>query len=343
MKYVPITKDTTLSELINIVGERNIDYVLQVNGLTRSVKIGQQLLNRTSNLSSLDMATNMQTKINVLNSLVSNSDVYEKAALGDDRDWYSLSKYGTFYNYVKIPDEILVPLSSGILGNDEPISNDLYKQCMESLLGRRVDVPENTIDPTIFNEYSSTATIPYGLSTGVTSSKSVNPFEWFELPWGKITLYSSISGKSKDFPVYPEEYSDGYSANYEQMPNMLYQYEPWQVYKDSGPRQNSFTFTMHRDMWTGDHRDGLANELVRFCEANCFPNYAGSSVIAPKVTLYLNGDNLITGVMTSCKVDWSGPLGLDGFYLVLKLTLEITEVSPEPLNYQTVLNKGLIK
>lgn len=343
MKYVPITKDTTLSELISIVGERNIDYVLQANGLSRTVKIGEQLIDRTSNLDSNDLFTDYQTKLNVLNSLVSDSDVYEKAALGEDRDWYSLSKYGTFYNYIKIPDEIDIPVSSGILGNGEPISNDLYKQCADSLLGKRIDTERNTIDPTIFNEYNSTVDTTYGLSVNSDKYKNVNPFQWFNLPWGKISLYSSVSGKSRDFPVYPEEYSDGYTANYDQMPNMLYQYEPWQIYKDSGPRQNTFTFMMHRDMWTGDHRDGLANELVRFCEANCFPNYAGSSVIAPKVTLYINGDNLITGVMTSCKADWSGPLGLDGYYLELKLTLDITEVSPEPLNYQTVLNKGLIR
>ena len=343
MKYVPITKDTTLAELTNIVGERNIDYVLQVNGLTRSVKIGQQLLNRTNNLDSKDLATDAQTKLNVLNSLVSDSDVYEKAALGDDKDWYSLAKYGSFHDYIKIPDEIAIPMSSGILGNGEPISNDLYRQCADSLLGRRVDVPENTIDPTIFNEYNSSTSMSYGLSVSNGKYGHVNPFEWFSLPWGKISLYSSISKTSEDFPVYPEEFSDGYTANYEQMPNMLYQYEPWQVYKDSGPRQISFNFTMHRDMWTGDHRDGRANKLVRFCEANCFPRYSGSSVIAPTVTLYLNGDNLITGVMTSCKVDWSGPLGLDGFYLVLKLTIEITEVSPDALSYDTISKKGLIK
>lgn len=343
MKYVPISENTTLSDLINIVGERNIDYILQANGLTRSVKIGKQLLDRTAHLSDSELATNAQTKLNVLNSLVADSDVYEKAALGDDRDWYSLAKYGTFYNYIKIPDEISIPASSGILGNGEPISNDLYEQCADSLLGKRPYTEPNTIDPTIFNEFNPAASAGYAVSVGTGKYTKVDPFEWFTLPWGKITLYSSISEQSKDFPVYPDEYSDGYSANYEQMPNMLYQYEPWQVYKDSGPRQNTFTFTMHRDMWTGDHRDGLANELVRFCEANCFPEYAGSSVMAPKVTLYLNGDNLITGVMTSCKVDWSGPLGLDGFYLMLKLTIEITEVSPEPLNYQTVYNKGLIK
>ena len=99
---------------------------------------------------------------------------------------------------------------------------------------------------------------------------------------------------------------------------------------------------MHRDMWTGDHRDGLANKLVRFCEANCFPNYKGSAVQTPTVTLYINGENLITGVLNSAKVDWSGPIGLDGFYLELKLILDITEVSKEALNFNTVKAKGLI-
>ena len=152
MKYVPISENTTLSDLINIVGERNIDYILQANGLIRSVKIGKQLLDRTAYLADVDFATNAQTKLNVLNSLVADSDVYEKAALGDDRDWYSLAKYGTFYNYIKIPDEISIPASSGILGNGEPISNDLYEQCVDSLLGKRPYTEPNTIDPIIFNE-----------------------------------------------------------------------------------------------------------------------------------------------------------------------------------------------
>jgi hypothetical protein len=144
------------------------------------------------------------------------------------------------------------------------------------------------------------------------------------------------------FPVYPEEYDDGVSANYEEMGEMLYQYEPWKVYKSSGPRENTFTFKMHRDMWTGDHRDGNANALIRGCEANCYPDYDGSLVNVPIVTLYIHGSNLITGVMTSCKTHWSGPIGLDGYYLCCDLTLTIVEVSPQALNYNTVRSKGLI-
>ena len=53
------------------------------------------------------------------------------------------------------------------------------------------------------------------------------------------------------FPVYPEELDDGVVANYEDMSEMLYQYEPWKVYKSSGPREMTFTFNFHRDMWSG--------------------------------------------------------------------------------------------
>lgn len=332
MKYLQITPTTTLSQLADIVGERNVDYVLNANGLTRSVNIGKQLFDRNT-AGSIDA----QSKISVLNGLVANSDVYEKAALGTEADWYSLYTYGTFTDCIVIPDEIDLPSSDTILGNGEPISDDLYKKCNASL--------KNTgeVDPGIFTEYSVSALNAYGMQSGSYNSKNINPFEWFNLPWGKVSLYSSLSNSSIDFPVYPEEYSDGYSANYDQMPSMLYQPEPWYVYKDSGPRQNTFTFKMHRDMWTGDHRDGLANKLVRFCEANCFPRYEGSAVYTSRVSLYINGKNLITGILTSCKADWSGPIGLDGFYLELTLSLEITEVSAYPLNYDTVMNKGLIQ
>lgn len=343
MKFLQITPQTTLSQISDIVGERNIDYVLNANGLTRSVNIGKQLFGRD-----LSGQTDAQIKMSILNTLVGSSDVFEKAALGTDADWMSLYKYGTFPDCIMIPDEIPISLSSMVFGNDEPVSALIYDKCNTSLK------EYGEVDPLIFTEYSVISS-NFGVSTGNGDNLTDNffnmlangvtnkdPFEWFNIPWGKITLYSSITNDSVEFPVYPEDISDGYSATYDQMPNLLYQYEPWQVYKSSGPRQNSYTFHMHRDMWTGDHRDGLANKLIRYCEANCFPDYNGSAVNAPLVTLYMNGENLITGVLNSVKVDWSGPLGLDGFYLEFKLTLDITEVSKEPLNYTSVRNKGLI-
>jgi hypothetical protein len=330
MQFVNITPNTTLSDLADIVGDRNVDSVLNANGLTRTVNIGNQLVTRASNI----ISTDYQTKIKVLNTLTADSDVYEKAALSNESDWGSLATYGTFSDYIKMPPELKIPLSEGILGNGEPVPSTILRRVKESLS------KSHEVDPTIFNNYSSSAG-SYGIAS--TSSSITNPFQWFKLPWGKVSLYSSISGEKIDFPVYPEELSDGVSASYDEMSDMLYQYEPWKVYKSSGPRENSYTFHMHRDMWTGNHADGCANDLIRACEANCYPEYNGSTVNAPKVTLYINGVNHITGILNSCKVDWGGPIGNDGFYLEVTLTLDITEISPKPLNYSTVRSKGLIE
>lgn len=333
MAYLQITKQTTLSQLADSVGERNVDYVLNANGLTRSVNIGKKLLARDTS-----GTTDAQTKLNILNTLVGSSDVYEKAALGTEEDWVSLSKYSTFKDYIYIPEELDIPLSTLVLGNKEPVNSIIYDAVTDSLKN-----PPYAIDPAIFSEYSATATGAYGTSNNTLPINSVNPFEWFQLPWGKISLYSSMSKEMVDFPVYPLEISDGVTASYEQMPNMLYQYEPWNVYQSSGPRTNTYTFVMHRDMWTGDHRDGLANKLVRYCEANCYPKYSGAAVNTPQVTLYINSVNHITGILTDCKVDWGGPLGLDGWYLNLTVTLTITEVAKDPIDYYSMLNRGLIE
>lgn len=335
MKFLKIDKNTTLLDLGNVVGERNVDAVLNVNNVPRTVKVGKYAIERSTNIPGV---TDWQTKLSILNTMVGDSDVYEKAALGTENDWNCLNVYGTFPDYFKVPDTVAVALSDMILGNGEAISSEIHERCEISLKTHE----DHEIDPSIFSEYSLASYGSFGMSSEYTVNGEKNPFEWFKLPWGKISLYSSILDDKKDFPVYPTELSDGYSASMEQMPNMLYQYEPWFVYKSSGPRQNSYSFHMHRDMWTGDHRDGLANALIRFCEANCFPEYRGSSVNFPTVTLLLNGQNLITGVLTSCKVDWSGPLGLDGFFLEFKLMLEISEVSQAPLNYTSVMQKGLI-
>lgn len=331
--YLQVTKQTTLSQLADAVGERNVDYVLNANGLTRSVNIGKKLLERDTSGS-----TDAQTKLNILNTLVGSSDVYEKAALGTEEDWVSLSKYNTFKDYIYIPEEVRIPLSTLVLGNREPVTGMIYEAVSEALKN-----PPYAIDPAIFSEYSSIAASAYGAVSSTATYTNTNPFEWFKLPWGKISLYSSLSKELIDFPVYPLELSDGVSANYEQMPNMLYQYEPWNVYQSSGPRTNTYTFKMHRDMWTGDHRDGLANKLIRYCEANCYPQYNGSAVHTSTVTLYINSVNHITGILTDYKVDWEGPLGLDGWYLELTLSLTITEVAKDPINYTSIKNRGLME
>lgn len=336
MQYLEMTSDMTLSKLASIVGERNVDSVLNTNGLERGVNINKEFKKKINDLDNYTSVTKEQ-KLNILNQFVGDLDLYEKIALGTEDDWKALTQYNCFTDAIRIPVEIKLPSSIGVLGNSEPVPDVIYAQCTDYIQkGER-------IDPSVFTQYN--AIVAVGSSSVLhpkTYSPSSNPFEWMKLPWGEIALYSSVSTDLLYFPVYPEGFDDGVNANYDEMGEMLYQYEPWKVYKSSGPRENTFTFKFHRDMWNGDHRDGCANDLIRGCEANCYPQYDGSLVNAPIVTLYIHGENYITGIMTNCKVHWDGPIGLDGFYLMCELSFTIVEVSPQALNYDTIRSKGLI-
>lgn len=332
MQFLKIGSNTTLSQLISQVGSRNVDSVLSLNGLSRTPNIGAAYEERYKAATGSDSSSvDTQKKITQLNTMTGDSDVFEAAALLSDTDWRYLSASGSLPGTLRIPETITLPDSTSIIGNGQPVSRAIYDKTISQL------TKTDTIDPSVFNEYSSRKG-----STIVDTTASTGTMQWFKLPWGLITLHSSLSGNSIDFPVYPEEFEDGVQANYENMPDTLYQYEPWQVYKSSGPRSNTYTFKMHRDMWTGDHRDGKCNELVRFCEANCYPEFKGAAVQTSTVTLYIAGKPLISGIMNNVKKKFEGPIGLDDFPLVCNLEITITEVSQEPLNYTKVSEKGLI-
>lgn len=341
MQFLSISENTRLSELSDIVGSTRVDAVLSANRLTRSANIGQQFQELCNNCIT-DFLTpdeegnvaeiTQQRKVSLLNQYTGDSDIFEAAALQSDMGWILLSELGTFPQKLQMPPDITIPDSINVIGNGVPISETVYRRTIASLTTEPYEV-----DPGIFNSYSSIQ--PAILSSGTVPTSS---FSEFPIPWGKITLYSSLSNSSVDFPVYPEEVSDSVKANYTEMPELLYQYEPWQIYTSSGPRSNTYNFKFHRDMWNGDHTTGGANELVRFCMANCYPEYKGSAVHTALVTLYINGEDLITGVMTEVSPKWSGPLGQDGWYLVCDLSITITEVSQQPLNFKSVKMKPLI-
>lgn len=113
MQYLTMTKDMTLTELSRIVGERNVDAVLNANSLTRSVNIGKAFsANVTQALES--SAPDKQKKINILNQFVSDSDIHEKAALGTEDDWKTLSQLNCFTDAIRLPDDLKVPSSVGL-------------------------------------------------------------------------------------------------------------------------------------------------------------------------------------------------------------------------------------
>ena len=337
MQFIKISRTTTLKQLRDKVGTDNLEAVLNSNCLSRVPNIGAQVYARQQEARQVTRSSkevSYQSKVTGLNKATQDSDVFETMALMDNSGWRVYTSTDELPGTVFVPASITLAASENVLGNGQRVDSDTYSKVMKSLQ----EAPHE-VDPQIFSSYAT---------DGATSAVMLDPyssenlFQFFKIPWGNMSIYSSISGTSKDFPVYPEEMSDGVKANYTTMPEIIYQYEPWQLYTSSGPRSNSYTFIFHRDMWTGDHRDGKANELVRFCMAQCYPEYNGSAVNAPISTLYMNGQVLIRGVLNDVNVNWEGPLGLDNFYLVCKLTLSFIEVSPYPLDYWTVMQKPLI-
>jgi len=336
----------TLSDLTSVVSPENVDTVLNINNIPRTPNIAQayqQVCDDIVSQSTEPISPN--TKLDMLGKYTDNADIFETVALADEQDWQILYQNGSLHNFIRLPDEITLPLTNGVIGNGQTLPRSIYDKIAQELriaqtLPNYDPLPKSMIER-LFADYNSN-----NLSSRFdeVASKYTNPdvFYWFHIPWGEVTLYSSIDKTSVDFPVYPEELQDGRSANYDTMPELLYQYEPWQVYKSSGPRKVSYKFDFHRDMWTGNHLDGKAGQLVRFCEACCYPDYDGSAVHTPTVDLYIGGKRHISGVLTECNADWDGPLGLDNYYLHCVLTISIIEVSPIPLNYKSVKSLPIV-
>lgn len=331
MQFLQMDSDMTLPELNERVGRQNVEAILTTNQLPRTHKIGEALAQKCQEVT-IGSSVAANKKVAILNTMMGDADVFEYVASIGEAAWEVLQNLGTLPGYVKIPESVNIGKSVDMLGNGISMSVSIGRAVFETIL------KNEPIDLSLFNTYQHVK--PGAIN--VYGDTTPNGFDAFKIPWGEITLYSSISNMMMDIPVYPETVDDSRVANYTTMPDLLYQYEPWQLYQSSGPRANSFTFKFHRDMWGWDHTKGGANRLIRFCEANCFPDYRGSAVHTSTVTLYVAGRNLITGVMTNVDTNWSGPIGHDGWYLVCEMTLSITEVSPVPLNYNYVRNMPII-
>ena len=335
MQFLKIGQTDTLKSISKIAGDRNVESILVANSLQRSPSIGQQFTDMCNNVAQTSPDVPLSRKLALLNTFTGQSDLFETVSLFSEASWKVLSNIGCIPGALRIPDSITLPDSYEILGGKgNPVKSTLYSKVINSLQ------KTGSVDSDIFNEYS--VINPASLARTNTSKATSNVFSGFNLPWGKITLYSSLANDSMDFPVYPEELSDGRKATYATMPDMIYQYEPWYVYESSGPRQMEYTFHFHRDMWSGDHRDGMANKLIRFCEACCYPNYTGSVVNTSTAKLYINGACHCSGIVTEVSTKWSGPIGLDGWYLECELTLNMVEVAEQALDFDTVRTMSLI-
>lgn len=285
-------------------------------------------------------AVSAQSKKTRLDAVSGQSDLFEHLCQMSETGWNIYNNTGVIPGYLQVHSDSIISDGDDVMGvsgdDGTPVPMETYVKVMRAL-EETGEIPSD-----IFSEYSSIGAATYSNVTNVTSGSMSSveyPLSWANLPVGEITLHSDIHGTSAEFPVYPNGFEDGVQANYETMPEMIYQYEPWQVYTGSGPRAMSFTFDMHRDMWDTKygHEMGYCERLINFCKATCYAEYRGAAVNTDIVTLYIKGKKIIRGIMTSVKDEWDGesPIGHDGLPLHVKLTLSITEVSDIPLSNST--------
>ena len=333
--FLQVSNGMTLKQLASYVGSQAVNKVLNLNGLSRQRDVASQLKRKCEEVKKSAERVSWKRKSEILNTFSTDSDVFEYAATQSEDGWKVLSNLMTFEDTLAIPDTVEVVKYDDVLGNGKPVASDVYKKVMNSL--KYTD----SIDTSIFNDFSTI--MPTSVANGSRSSNNVNGiFQAFKIPWGEITFYSSLSDQSVDIPAYPESIKDPRTASYVTMPDTLYQYEPWYLYSSSGPRELSVDFHLHRQMWTGDERDGKANELIRFIQASTFPKYNGSAVSSDMCTLYIAGKPYVRGILTGCEVEWTGPIGLDDFYLEFNLSLSFIEISNKALSYDTVKSMPLI-
>lgn len=335
--FLLVSDNMTLKDLSSYVGSSAVNSVLNLNNLERKRDISGQVDKKFKDIVSQNTNNvSWKRKQEILNIFSTDSDVFEYAATQSEDGWKILDSSMTFYNALAIPETVEVVKYDDVLGNGKPVQSDVYKNVMNSLEAK------GTIDTSVFNDFSTIKPSAPRSSTYSNRSDVNGIFQSFNIPWGDITFYSSLSGSSVDIPAYPESIKDPRMATYVTMPDTLYQYEPWYTYSNSGPREVTFEFHLHRQMWTGNETDGQANQMIRFIQASTYPRYKGSSVVSDVCTLYIKGSPYIRGIVTSAEVEWLGPIGIDGYYLEFNLAVTFVEISNKALNYDVVKSMPLI-
>lgn len=155
--------------------------------------------------------------------------------------------------------------------------------------------------------------------------------------WMRIEGFSGLAGPSGDiiyFPCFPEDYSDSCSPNFSEL-NPIGRSEPFQIYQNTGAREVSVSFTMHKEMV---HVGGLPIKLiVDAVRATAYP--LGTDSIVPTVTLCIGNEVEITGVIRSAPgVRWYGPINKFDRYSMVDLNFTVTECTGNPRTAFDVLS-----
>lgn len=158
-------------------------------------------------------------------------------------------------------------------------------------------------------------------------------------------VYIIISGiGTMYFPCFPESISDSNSANFSEL-NPIGRSEPFQIYQNSGPREVSVSFTMHKEMVHTTPIEILVNAiksatypLGRRSGGSTFNTSVINGVdIVPTVQLVIGNQVDITGVIKgNVSIKWYGPINKANKYNMVDIDFTVTECTGDPKTAESV-------
>ena len=153
-------------------------------------------------------------------------------------------------------------------------------------------------------------------------------------------VYMYHTGTLLALPTYADSITDVMSVNFVSS-TPLARSSPIYSYANSGPRQLSFTFNLHRDMMQAINygvsnldttiNDDYVDYLINSLQACAVPEYSATDkmVNPPMVAVRLGNDIFIKGVVLgNVSVTYELPILTTGKYASAKVSFVVAEVDP---------------
>lgn len=153
-------------------------------------------------------------------------------------------------------------------------------------------------------------------------------------------VYMYHTGTLLALPTYADSITDVMSVNFVSS-TPLARSSPIYSYANSGPRQLSFTFNLHRDMMQAINygvsnldttiNDDYVDYLINSLQACAVPEYSATDkmVDPPMVAVRLGNDIFIKGVVLgNVSVTYELPILTTGKYASAKVSFVVAEVDP---------------
>lgn len=303
---------------------QNADEILRLNGLPNpdcpndSVEAQMQAATRAKMNSLLEAGYTPVYNENIQVSAI-------KANMQDDIRAYTIADYDKeqFLAYEVLgimPGNLIIPAQ--LVDEVTPVPSHIQSRVLRE---QRLSVIQDTL-----RTGKPQPDIPFSdINTGGSSDN------WYWKPTGDVTF--QIAGQAPmEIPCFPENVSDSNSATWSEEMTTYQHYEPKNTFNKSGPRTVSCTFKIHRAMWDGNQDSGKSEELVAYIQSALYPDYDTQAAEPPRCTLIVGKSIRIVGILQSCNVNYSGPIGPDNKYDCVNIDISIKEESDNVLSTSAV-------